>query len=261
MQSAGRRSGLSPSLISMMLMISGCVTTPDVPMTSATAEAGHATQMIQAREQELAAFRADMAATRIAAAKQEAELQALRATVVQLRQENRDSHQDLMEAKRMLETRETEQAAMEAERDRFAQASAQSGMNDRQLAALQDMVASLSRELAEVKSTMALAAYQSDDSRKPQHGESARTAQAGRPSERQSASFSASPRDATERIIPAVHIFRTDADQSKPSWITVQSGQSWWSLARQYHTTMRALRAANGRIGDHLLVGEAIRLP
>lgn len=261
MQTAGRRSELPLSVISVILMIGGCVTTPDVLMTSATAEGGHATQMIQEREQELSAFRADMAATRIAAAKQEAELQELRATVVQLRQENRGSYQDLLEAKRILERREAEGAAMKAERDRLAQASVQTGINDRQLAALQDMVATLSRELGEVKATMALATYKSDDSREPPHSERDVKAQAGGPSEHQSASFSVSPRDATERMIPAVHVVLEEADQSKPSWITVQPGQSWWSLARQYHTTMRELRAANGRIGDHLIAGEAIRLP
>jgi hypothetical protein len=190
---------------------------------------------MQEREQELAALRAEMASTRIAAAKQEAEVHELRATVVQLRQENGDSHQALLEAKRTLDAREIEVAATKAERDQLAQASVQSGMNERQLTALHDTVASLSHELAAIKSTMAL----------------------GKPTP----ADSAARQDRDERIIPAVHILREDAEQSKPSWITVQPGESWWSLARTHHTTVKALRAINGRAGDHLNVGEAIRLP
>lgn len=201
-------------------------------------------QIMREREQELAALRADIASTRIAAAKQEAEVQELRATVAQLRQENGASHQALLEARQMIQTRDDEVVAIKAERDRFAQVSAPSTLNERQLTLLQDTVASLSQELAEVKSAMVLAAH------KP-----------GEPSVNQSALFAGLTRNATDGIIPAVHIMREGADRPKPSWVTVQPGESWWSLARKYRTTVNALRAVNGRVGDHMIVGEEIRLP
>ncbi len=235
MQIQRRRSGQALLSVSLIFLISGCVTAHDVPMARPTDEGRYAAQLMQEREQELAALRSEMASTRIAAAKQEAEVHELRATVVQLRQENGDSHQALLEAKRTLDAREIEVAATKAERDQLAQASVQSGMNERQLTALHDTVASLSQELAAIKSTMTL----------------------GKPTP----ADSTARQDRDERIIPAVHILREDAEQSKPLWITVQPGDSWWSLARIHHTTVKALRAINGRAGDHLNAGEAIRLP
>ena len=235
MHSHTRRSGWPLGFVSFAFMIGGCATTPDVPLRSVTDEGRHATQLMQEREQGLAALRAEMAATRIAAAKQEAEVHELRATVLQLRQENGEAHQALLEAKRTLNARETEVVAMKTERDQLAQASVQSGTTERHLTALQETVASLSQRLTELKSAMALA--------KPTPADSA---------ERQ---------DRAERIIPAVHILQEGTDQSKLSWTTVQPGDSWWSLARKFRTTMHALRAINGRSGDHLNVGEAIRLP
>lgn len=222
-------------LLGLMAGLSACATTPDVFVRDDANEACRAAQLAQEREQVLAALRADMASTRVAAAKQEAELQALRATVVQLRQENGDSHQALQDAKRALDARETELAAMKTERDHFAHPSAQTDRSEQKLATLQDTVASLSHELRELKSAMALAAS------KP----------AG----------SAERLRAENRIIPAVQILRAATDQANPSWITVQPGDSWWSLARTHHTTINALRAVNGRVGDHLAVGEELRLP
>jgi LysM repeat protein len=244
MDTQGQRLGLSLFLVGLMLQSGGCAGTSDGPIRSAADEGRRATQIMREREQELAALRADIASTRIAAAKQEAEVHELRATVAQLRQENGASHQALLEARRMIQTRDDEVVAIKVERDRFVQVAAPPTLSERQLTLLQDTVASLSQELAEIKSAMVLAAH------KP-----------GEPSVNQSASFAGLTQNATDGIIPAVHIMREGADRSKPSWVTVQPGESWWSLARKYRTTVNALRAVNGRVGDHVIVGEEIRLP
>jgi len=225
-----------------MFQFGGCAGTSDGPIRSAADEGRRATQIMREREQELAALRADIASTRIAAAKQEAEVHELRATVSQLRQENGASHQALLEARRMIQTRDAEVVTIKAERDRFAQVSVPPTLSERQLTLLQDTVASLSQELAEIKSAVA-------------------NAQTDRASMKQSSLFAGSTQTATDGIIPAVHIMREDADRSKPSWVTVQPGESWWSLARKYRTTVNALRAVNGRVGSHVTVGEEIRLP
>ena len=235
MQIQRGRSGPALLSVSLIVLISGCVTAHDVPLARPTDEGRYAAQLMHEREQEVAALRAEVASTRIAAAKQEADLHELRATVVQLRQENGEAHQALLEAKRALNVRETEVATVKTERDQLAQTSVHLGTTERQLTVLHDTVASLSQELAAIKSTMAL----------------------GKPTP----ADSVARQDRDERIIPAVHIFREDAEQSKPSWITVQPGDSWWSVARTHRTTVKALRAINGRVGDHLNVGEAIRLP
>lgn len=260
MDSQRRLARLALMLVVVTLAIGGCATVPDRPLSNVTEEMRRATQLMQEREKELAAFRAEMASTRIAAAKQEAELHELRATVVQLRQENGGSHQTLLETKRTLEARETEVAAMKVERGQVAQASAQSGIHDHQLAALQETVTSLSQELAELKSAMALVANKPADSARGQDDVAAK-ARTGRSSTLQRTKSSASRGDTEAGIISAVQILREDADQSKSSWITVQPGESWWSLARKHHTTLNSLRAINGRVGDHLTVGETIRLP
>lgn len=247
-------------LVVVTLAIGGCATVPDRPLSNVTEEMRRATHLMQEREKELSAFRAEMAAARIAAAKQEAELYELRATVVQLRKENGESHQALLETKRTLATRETEVAAMKAERDQAAQISAQSGIHDHQLAVLQETVTSLSQELAELKSAMALAANKPADSTQGQHDVAAKARTARSPTYQRTKS-SVLRGDTEAGIIPAVQILREDSDRSKSSWITVQPGESWWSLARKHRTTMNALRAINGLVGDHLTVGEAIRLP
>lgn len=231
----GHSSQLVLLVLGMTLGTGGCVTPADLSLRNDTTEARHALQLAQEREQVLAALRADMASTRIAAAKQEAELQELRASVVQLRQENGESHQALQDATRTLDARETELAAMKTERDQLAQASAQTDMSDQKLGTLQETVASLRQELTELKSAVARAAYQPV-------GAAERS------------------RD-VDRIIPAVQILQEVTDHSNPSWITVQPGDSWWKLARTYKTTIEALRAVNGRVGDHLTLGEQLRLP
>lgn len=142
----------------------------------------------------------------------------------------------------MIQTRDAEVVTIKAERDRFAQVSVPPTLSERQLTVLQDTVASLSQELAEVKSAVA-------------------NAQTDRASVKPSASFAGSTQNATDGIIPAVHIMREDANRSKPSWVTVQPGESWWSLARKYRTTVNALRAVNGLVGDRLVVGKELRVP
>lgn len=237
--------------VNLTLAVSGCATMSDRPITSATDEGRQVTQLVQDREKELFALRAEMASTRIAAAKQEAELQELRATVVQLRQENSASHQALFEAKQTLEARQTELAALKADRNQLAQGSSQSDRNDYKLATLENTVTSLSQELTELKQTLTAAAHKPVD-------DSARLKEDIR-ADATTNSFSVL-RQAAQRIIPAVHVIE-EGGSSKPSWITVQPGESWWSLARKHHTTMNTLRTTNGRVGDHLTVGEAIRLP
>ncbi|MBX3307075.1 MAG: LysM peptidoglycan-binding domain-containing protein [Nitrospira sp.] len=234
MECGNRHRGVA-LVVLVTVVLGGCATAPEVSMYHGIDEAGRALQLMQEREKELAALRAEMATTRIAAAKQDAELHELRTTVVQLRQENGESHQALVEARRTLDTRETEMASLKTQREHLIQASTSPSATDQRLAELQSTVASLSQELAAMKFTMALA--------------------------RRTPGDSAERHDDQERIIPAVHVLPDDRDQSKPSWITVQPGESWWTLARKHKTTMTALRAVNGRVGDHLTVGEALRLP
>lgn len=260
MQSDSCHRGVVLAFVSLTIVIGGCATAPELPIGRGIDEAGRALQLMQEREKELAALRAEMAATRIAAAKQDAELHELRTSVVQLRQENGESHQALLEAKRALDARDRELTAMKLDRESRAEASVQSSGTERHLAELHNTVASLSQELATVKAAMAQAARMSPVATE-RRDEPMTTAQSGRTSGRPRRTAAALDDEVVHGIVPAVHVPREDGEPSRPSWITVQPGESWWTLARKHKTTMTALRAVNGRVGDHLRVGDALRLP
>ncbi len=243
--------GLQHSLGVMVLLFggSGCATAPELSLPHETEEVRRATQVMQEREQELATLRAEMASTRIAAAKQAAELDALRATVIQLRQESRDSQQAHLEAKRMLDARQVELAAMKTERDQLAQVPVQSTATDRQLARLQETVVSLSQELTQLKQTVVATTTPALV---------ATTSSRGR-TEKQTSRLAGRPPHSGEPIIAALSVIQDD--RAKPTWITVQPGESLRSLAKHYKTTIEMLRAINDLTNDHLRPGQAIRLP
>lgn len=242
----GHPSRFALLVLTVILGIDGCMTAPDVSVRNKADEARRAIQLTQEREQALAELRAEVASTRIAAAKQEAELQTLRTAVTQLRQENSESQQALFEARRMLDVRQTELAAVKTERDHLEQAHTQSGVSERTLATLQDQVASLSQELTQLKQTVTVVAQKAV-------AESAIRRDSSMDDDNQ-----AGP---SGHIVPAMHVLREPMYPSAPSRITVQPGDSWWSLARKHKTTIETLRAVNGRVGDHVTVGEALRLP
>lgn len=260
MESARSHRGMVLVVVLVTVVIGGCATAPEVSALHGINEAGRALQLMQERERELAALRAEMAATRIAAAKQEAELHDLRTTVVQLRQENGESHQALLEAKRALDLRDRELTAVKMERELPAQASTPSGETAHSLAELHHTVALLSQELATVKSAMAQST-RTLPAAAARPDELMAAAQLGQPSRHPRRTAGALDQKTTPGMIPAVHVPREDGESSRPSWITVQPGDSWWTLARKHHTTITALRTVNGRVGDALTVGEALRLP
>lgn len=242
--------GLQHFLVVMVLLFggSGCSTAPEFPLPHETDEVRRATQVMQEREQEVAALRTEMASTRIAAAKQAAELDELRGTVIQLRQESRDAQQAHLETKRTLDARQVELAAMKTERDQLAQVPVQSTATDRQLESLQETVASLSRELTQLKQTLVVTT--------PSLG--SKSSRRGR-TEKQTSRWAGVPQHSGEPIIAALSVIQDD--RAKPTWITVQPGQNLQSLAKQYKTTIATLRAINNLTSDPLRPGQAIRLP
>ncbi|MBS0167418.1 MAG: LysM peptidoglycan-binding domain-containing protein [Nitrospira sp.] len=247
-------------IVLMGATLGGCATASEVPVLHGIHEAERALQLMQEREKELTALRAELAATRIAAAKQEAELHDLRTSVVQLRQENGESHQALVEAKRALDTRDRELTAMKMEHERPVQASVPTSDKEHDLTALHHTVASLSQELGTIKAAMA------QISRPPpaaaaSSGDLMAAALSSQPALSVRRPASAWNHEKTHGMIPAVHRLGEDDQRPRPSWITVQPGESWWTLARKHHTTIKALRRVNGRVGDALMVGDVLRLP
>lgn len=248
-------------LVGLLLWVNGCSSAPLLPHRSLSDEARRAVRIVQDREHELAAARAEVAATRIAAAKKEAEFSELRALVTQLRQENGESHQSLLEARQMAEARQTELATLKTERDQLLQAETKQEHERSHLTALQETVISISQELAQLKQTVSsptpypVARGPKSNNRKPSEGDPEK------PSLDQQESMPSKRAETGEGIVPAVHILRDHTNSSAHTRITVQPGDSLWSLARKHRTTVTALRAANGIPGDALIGGQELILP
>ncbi len=242
--------GLQHPLVLMALLFggSGCATALEFSLPHETEEVRRAAQVMQEREQELATLRAEMASTRIAAAKQAAELDELRGSLIQARQESRESQQALLEARRTLDARQAELAALKTEREQLAQVPVQSTATDSQLERLQETVASLSQELTQLKQTLVVTT--------PSLG--SKSSRRGR-TEKQTSRLAGVPQHSGEPIIAALSVIQDD--RAKPTWITVQPGDSLRSLAKQYKTTIATLRTINELTSDHLRPGRTIRLP
>lgn len=239
-------------LLSLSTGLSACATAPEM-IPRQEVDAHGATQLAKEREQVVAALRADMAATRIAAAKQEAELQELRATVAYLRQETRDFQQTLLEARRTLEARDTEIATVKAAHDALAQMSSPGEQPESAGAALQQQVATLSQELQQVKQSLAVLTAQATVAsasldqfvvRGPANGMSV-------------PSHESVPRD----VVSAMYVVPSVSDRPTAPRVTVRPGDTLARIARRYQTTVDALRRVNGLPSHRVTVGQELQLP
>lgn len=251
---------MSCILLTGMLGLAGCSSSPLLPQRSLSDDARRASRIVQDRENELAATRAEVAATRIAVAKKDAEISELRALVTQLRQENGESHQALLDARHVADARLSELAVLKVEREQLRPVNAEQDSDRRQLAELQHTVASITEQLAHLRQTVAVTAYKATtptaklNDRMPLDGDR-KTPSLKRESVPDTRTESG------ERIVPAVHILRDHDRSATKRHITVQPGDTIWSLARRHHTTVSALQAANGIPGDALIVGRELTLP
>lgn len=234
--------GRSLLLVGLMLGLSSCVTAPEVVIGNEAEEEYHATQIMQEREQALAALRADVASTRVAAAKQEAELQALRTTVTHLRQENREFLQALLEAKRTIEARETEIVMLKTEREPLEQ-SQSLVTGEQKLAVLQETVASLHQDLQRLKQSLAVLPPQ--------------TASVSAESHLEQTTRESSP----SGIVSAMYVVPEVPNNPKARRVTIRRGDTLVQIARRYHTTVEALQKVNGLMGHRVSVGQELRLP
>jgi uncharacterized protein YoxC len=208
-------------IITSLSWLVGCESTPLKTREPIVDDGRRAARMVQDRELELTNLRAEMAATKIAAAKKEAELQELRTLVVQLRQDNVEVLQAVVEAKRAGEAVQTEAAAVKIERDELVKKAERRQADLLQLTALQDTVATLSRELGDLKQAVATSATTvaqapTGNEKKVSEG----TAKRPKAEERQSAS--SGHEGEASRVIPAMHVVRDDVGFPGSSRITVQ---------------------------------------
>ena len=186
--------------------------------------------LVRDRGLELAALRSEMAATKIAAAKKEAELLELRDLVRQLRLENAESRQAFLELRDQAEQRQRDLVTARDTPERQAKAHSTDD-----LTVLKDTVVMLAQELGQLKQDLA----------KPVAKEAVNLIKPG-----------SLPASAISPMALTVTAMAPDS----PSIITVQPGDTLVSLAKRHRTTVAALRALNGLLGDQLVVGKELVL-
>jgi LysM repeat protein len=207
--------------LGLMLFGAGCGGTPPAGTGIPESQAQAATP-IRDREQEVRALRAEMAATRIAAAKKEAELLELRDLVRQLRLENAESRQAFLDLREQAEQRQRDMDKMQEGQERQAQAH-----TTQDLSVLKETVVTLTQELSQLRRDLSNPVS--------------------------SPSSAISPVALT--VTDAVFL------RKPPATITVQPGDTLASLARRHRITVEVLRSLNALNGDTLIVGRELVLP
>lgn len=226
------QSCLGMMAVSALLLSGGCSSTPPAKTETAELQVQPA-PLVRDRGLELTALRAEMAATRIAAAKKEAELLELRDLVQQLRLENAESRQAFLELRDQAEQRQRELIKTREIQEHQAEA-----RTTQDITVLKDTVAMLAQELGQLRQDLA----------KPVSKE-----QVSLPVVRQNLSPSSTMSPMAMTVIAA-----TVPDSS--SIITVQPGDTLPNLAKRHRTTVEALRKLNVLKGDKLIVGRELVL-
>lgn len=249
-------------LLVLGLLASGCATDRTAwPGPEVEAARRQADQVVRDSYAEVAALRQDLAATRIGAAKKEAEIQDLRRQIAELSQAAAELRQARAAQLQEIESVQAELTLLRDERDRLLQAStgtmgqgadspslsSQAGEGEptatrmqSRLAELESAVATLTVELTQVKQELA----------KP----------LGKPGSRPgtpTGSLSTPP----AVIRPASLTDPPAPSATRPLSIQVQAGDSLWTIARRHGLTVEQLKNANGLHGDLILIGQQLVIP
>jgi LysM repeat protein len=265
--------GLSPGvtgtvLAGLVLLLAGCATSSYTDPMPQRIEASqrHSDAVLRQARAEANALRADLAATRIAAAKQAAELQELRLQVAEVRQAN--------------ETRQAEQTALRAERDRLVQGSNELQAQVSELAVLRQTVSdvrvaeerargrvkeletallSMSTELEQVRRS---AARRSSGKAGTKTGKAPSAGEApSRPKQNTLAALSASPQPPLgggDSLVPAAVTMK---DPAGPGQVKVRRDETLWRIAHRHGVTVEQLRAANGLEGNLIIEAQTLVIP
>ena len=239
------------------LLITGC-STKSVMGTGTPESRAQAAQLVRDRELELTALRADMAATRIAAAKKEAELQELRDLVQQLRQETAEARQLVLDMREQAEQHRHELDRARSEQERQAQSH-----TSQHLTVLKDTMMALANEVGQLRQELAKPVVK--ERGKPSKSSGGKPSDGGKldgvPDSPKPLSSSAEP-PVTQTMIPGE--FRPVSAVSRPqrpASITVQPGETLWSLAKRHQVSVASLRERNHLDGEALAVGQVLLLP
>jgi LysM repeat protein len=187
--------------------------------------------LVRDRGLELAVLRAEMAATKIAAAKKEAELLELRDLVRQLRLENAESRQAFLELRDQAEQRQRDLVNAREAQERQAKTHSTDD-----LTVLKDTVVMLAQELGQLKQDLA------------------------KPVAKEPVNF-IKPGSSPLSLMSPMALTVTTMAPGAPLPIMVQPGDTLATLAKRHRTTVEALRKLNVLKGDTLIVGRELVLP
>ncbi|MGH7164596.1 MAG: LysM peptidoglycan-binding domain-containing protein [Nitrospiraceae bacterium] len=244
------------------LLALGCATDRTAwPGPEVEAARRQADQVVRDSYAEVAALRQDLAATRIAAAKKEAEVQDLRRQIEELSQAAAELRQARTAHLQEIENAQAELALLRDERDRLLQASrgttgqvadspslprnAGEGeptatMMQARLAELESAVATLTVELTQVKRELA------NSPGKRRTGPDTPTGSLSTPP------AVIRPTSLTDPPAPSA---------TRPLSVQVHAGDSLWTIARRHGLTVEQLKNANGLQGDLILIGQQLVIP
>jgi LysM repeat protein len=234
----------------------GCHSAPLVENDAPTTQV-QALLPMRDRAFELSALRAEMAATRIAAAKKEAELLQLRDLIQQLRLENAESRQAVLELQSQAEQRQRDLA--HAREAHTGQAQMQASQD---LSVLKETVVTLAQELGQLRQELAkpgskerMSPVKSIPSKSP-----ATSLQESRSYSSQPVTVTRQPASLPSALSP-IALTVTIAEPVPPSTMIVQPGDTVASLAKRYRTTVEILRKLNALNGETLTAGRTLLLP
>jgi len=244
--------------------------------------------VVRELREEAAALRTEMAATRIAAAKKEAEFQELRRQVPLLIQESSEARKaeaqlrlSKSEQQQAFDARQTELTALRNERDQLRQAKLELQTQAVQLPPLRDAlaearaseatvqgrvkelessVASLTSELEKLTGELEQVRKGLAGSRGKSAGKPGKPASAQRspPPARSEATSDHAPSPAAE---PAGRLISAPVSQDRADHHIVASGDTLGTLARQYNVTVEELKTTNKLRSDVIHVGQRLTIP
>lgn len=244
-------------LSGLVLLGAGCSSAPPARTDLPESRVQVATP-VRDRGLELTTLRVELAATRIAAAKKEAELLELRDLVQQLRLENAESRQAFLELRDQGEQRQRDQEKVRGEQERQANAHTTQDFN-----VLKETVVTLAQEIGQLRR----------DLTDPVTKELLKSSNPGSSKSRESGLDA--PRSNSPQRIPAARQSLLPSPAVSPmaltvtadgvpdafSTIVVQPSDTLASLAKRHRTTVEVLRKLNALTGDVLIVGRELVLP
>lgn len=272
----------APLIACTLLAVSlpGCSSTrPNVMLPDTAAVRRHADQVVRQSMEAAAAMRAELAAARIAAAKQEVEQRELRRQVEELqhladtRQQEvvalRSERDELEKTSSELRVQSAALLSQAAELPKLRQEATETTGTQGKLKEIEALVAGLTEDLARVKRDLArepviaaadvkqgAATRSSPGAGAGQTLAMATRAPKGAPNDPNDLSR----HDAADDTVHHAMIASVVAPVSLRS-IVVQKGETLGRLARRHGVTVRALMDANGLRGDRILIGQRLLVP